>query len=116
MSAGRTAHSPANELVSPTSRVLSCGTGVDGGARDLGGELAHVVELAGRLAARRDRTGVGPLEQGRRDGALDHVARDDDEFDAALVEGRDALAQRVLAGPLGERDRNVFGHRRGRRG
>ena len=87
---GAHAHSPANELVSPTSRVLSSRDRVDGGPGDLGGELADVVELAGRLAARRDRTGVGPLEERRGDRALDHVARDDDEPDAALLERRES--------------------------
>ena len=75
---------------SPTRRVWSAGIGSTTACGDLGSELAHVVELAGRLLARVDRAGVEPVQQRRRDGALDHVAGDDDEVDALLGERRDA--------------------------
>ena len=111
---GAHAHSPANELVSPIRRVLSSGIGSTAARATSAANSRDVVELAGGLAPRGDRAGVGPLEQRRGDRALDHVARDDDEADAALFESRDALAQGVLAGALGQRDRHVLGHRRRR--
>ena len=91
MSAGRTLTSPSKSTrVADQPRVVGRAPGSMAAQRDLGGELVDVVELARRVAATGDRAGVGALEQGRRDGALDHVARDDDEVDAALLERRDA--------------------------
>src|SRR5690606_5178544 len=55
------------------------GERVDGRARDLGGELTHRVEPTRLLAAGVDRARARAVEQSRCDGALDHVARDDDE-------------------------------------
>jgi hypothetical protein len=85
---------------------------VDDRRRDLGRELRHVVEAARVLLACGDGAGVRPLEQRGGDGALDHVARHDDELVAGRLELGQLRAQRILAGALREGDGLVLRHRR----
>src|SRR5690554_2408153 len=72
-------------------------------------ELSDGVEPAGRFPARIESALVGALQQLRRDGSLDHVARDDHHADSRFGQRRDPRAQRIFASALRSSHRFVLG-------
>ena len=67
---------------------------------DFGGKFLYVVKLSDGLLASVDRARVQAVKQSRRDGALDHVARNHDELNASGGEFGNHGAKRIFAGAL----------------